>query len=75
MTERNGRAESLREAAIIGDNVKRFASRTFGFDPFQVIPLEADGGNLSRYCMFEVCGIEYRVRDGCLSIHGADDRQ
>lgn len=72
MTEEN--AADLRSAAIVSDRVRRIANRTFGFDPFQVVPLEADD-DPSRYCMFEVCGIEYQVNDGELSIWRDESRR
>lgn len=67
--------KDLRDANEIIGKVKALAERMFGFNAWLVEPLEADGTDPGIYCMFEVCGVEYQVRDGRLSIYrqGADD--
>lgn len=60
--------KNLRDATDTIDAVKRYADKQFGFHAFRVTPLEADGDDPSAYCMFEVCGVQYQVNDGKLSI-------
>lgn len=64
-----GQAKDLRDSFTDIELVKEYADDTFGFWPSQVVPLETCGGDPAKYCMFEVCGIEYQVRDGRLSIY------
>lgn len=61
--------KDLRDARSTVEVVKKYASDSFGFKSFIVEPLEADGNDPSKYCMFEVCGVQYQVRDGKLSIY------
>lgn len=64
----NGKKD-LRTAFDAISSVRAYADETFGFWPSKVTPLELDAsGGPGKYCMFEVCGIEYQVRDGRLSI-------
>lgn len=58
----------LRETTRVTDSVKKLAYREFGFREYLVHPLEADEADPSRHCVFEVCGVTYRVEDGDLSI-------
>ena len=60
---------NIRRAMGDADQVRDFADRKFGFKPWMVVPLEACAGNPEAYCMFEVCGIQYRCTDGELEIH------
>lgn len=70
-----GEKRDLRGPSADIELVKEYADGAFGFWPSQVRPLEVFGGDPARYCMFEVCGVQYQVRDGRLSIYrqGADD--
>lgn len=60
----------LRSAIESIERVKKLAEDMFGFNAWLVTPLEADGADPGIYCMFEVCGVEYRVENGRLSICG-----
>lgn len=66
-------AKNLREATEITDRVKQIASKVYGFHAYLVKPLEADGDDPSKYCMFEVNGIQYQANDGALSIFEQDE--
>ena len=57
-----------RESTRAIDRVKKLAYREFGFREYLVRPLEADEADPSRHCVFEVCGVTYRVEDGAISI-------
>ena len=60
----------LRETTRVTDAVKKLAYRMFGFREYLVRPLEADPDDPSRHCLFEVCGVTYRVEGGAISIDG-----
>lgn len=65
-----GERKDLRPAHGDIEAVRAYADEEFGFWPSQVTPLELDAPDGPRkYCMFEVCGVEYQVRDGRLSIY------
>lgn len=64
----NGKKD-LRDTFTDIELVKEYADDTFGFWPSQVVPLETNSGNPSKYCMFKVRGVEYQVHDGRLSIY------
>lgn len=68
MATKTQKTTDLREATEITDRVKQIASKVYGFHAYLVKPLEADGDDPSKYCMFEVNGIQYQVNDGALSI-------
>lgn len=68
MATKTQKTTDLREATEITDRVKQIASKVYGFHAYFVKPLEADGDDPSKYCMFEVNGIQYQVNDGALSI-------
>ena len=55
-------AKNLREATEITDRVKQIASKVYGFHAYLVKPLEADGDDPSKYCMFDRHPHEGRVR-------------
>lgn len=58
-----------RETASMHEHVVNVAETVFGFERRHVVPLESDG-RPRRYCMFEVCGVQYQVRDGRISVYG-----
>lgn len=68
MATKTQKTTDLREATEITDRVKQIASKVYGFHAYLVKPLEADGDDPSKYCMFEVNGIQYQVNDGAISI-------
>lgn len=49
--------------------VANLASSMFGFIRSFVVPLES-AEEPSHYCMFEVLGTQYQVRDGRISVYG-----
>ena len=63
------KTKDLRDARSPIEIVKKYASDIFGFKSFIVEPLECSGDNPDEYCMFEVCGVQYQVKDGKLSIY------
>ena len=65
--------EDLRETTRVTDAVKKLAYRMFGFREYLVHPLEADATDPSRYCLFEVCSVTYRVERGVISV--ADEEE
>lgn len=73
MATKTQKTTDLREATEITDRVKQIASKVYGFHAYLVKPLEADGDDPSKYCMFEVNGIQYQVNDGALSIFEQDE--
>ena len=73
MATKTTKPMDLREATEITDRVKQIASKIYGFHAYLVKPLEADGDDPSKYCMFEVNGIQYQVNDGALSIFEQDE--
>lgn len=73
MATKTTKPMDLREATEITDRVKQIASKVYGFHAYLVKPLEADGDDPSKYCMFEVNGIQYQVNDGALSIFEQDE--
>lgn len=68
MATKTNKPMDLREATEITDRVKQIAAKVYGFHAYLVKPLEADGDDPSKYCMFDVNGIQYQVNDGALSI-------
>lgn len=64
----------LRSAIESIEKVRKLAENAFGFNPYLVKPLEASAVDPGVYCMFEVCGVEYRVENGRLSIRGQGGR-
>lgn len=71
---RENATADLRKATEAIEKVRKLAERMFGFNAYLVTPLEADGTNPGIYCMFKVCGVEYRVENGRLPICGQDQR-
>lgn len=71
---RENATADLRKATEAIEKVKELAERMFGFQPYLVTPLETSAGDPGVYCMFEVCGVEYRVENGRLSIYDQDQR-
>lgn len=57
-----------RAAAGLLWRVSNVAESLFGFDPQHVVPLES-AEEPSHYCMFEVLGTQYQVRDGRISVY------
>lgn len=54
----------------LGAQVAEYAAAEFGFEKDRVLALEIDGScDPDVGCMFEVCGIEYRVEGGRIRIH------
>lgn len=70
--EIRGDVRDLREYARDAEVVKRIASEAYGFQYHAVEPLEVDGKHPAHYCMFEVCGIQYQVRDGVISVYSQE---
>lgn len=64
-----GEKKDLRDTLTDIELVREYADNAFGFWPSMVTPLEVHSGNPAKYCMFEVRGVEYQVRDGRLSIY------
>ena len=63
-------SKDLRTAFGVIETVRTYVDETFGFWPSQVTPLEVGvADDPAKYCMFEVCGVEYQVHDGRLSIY------
>lgn len=60
--------KDLRTASEDIEAVKRLAADMYGFQRYHVKPLEADESDPSRYCLFEVLGTRYEVKDGALAI-------
>lgn len=57
------------ETATVCNRVVNVAESLFGFDRRYVVPLES-AEQPWHYCMFEVLGVQYQVRDGRISIYG-----
>ena len=63
-------SKDLRTAFDVIETVRAYVDETFGFWPSQVTPLEVGvADDPAKYCMFKVCGVEYQVHDGRLSIY------
>lgn len=64
--------KDLREAGKDIERVKKLAYRLFGFREYLVNPLEMDETDPSEHCMFEVCGVTYKVDGGAISVVPAE---
>ena len=55
---------------MLAASVAKYANRRFGFERNRVLALEIDGsGDPEAMCRFEVGSVEYRVKDGRISVH------
>lgn len=49
--------------------IKKYIADEFGFSTRKIVLLEADQNRPWDYAMFEVCDLQYQIRDGVLTIY------
>lgn len=52
---------------------KQMIASRYGFAQSKIVLLEMDANYPLNYCTFKVCGLQYQIISGCLSIFGCSD--